>query len=305
MQTSSDEIRIKLDEFTKAGFIFSDEHRYYTEVTIDSSLQFIDLFESTAIRAKKAVGAAGFATLCAPPGTQSRDVRLAARFLMFYNKLEDMAAEDLDAIGMTEKGIFGPYNGLSAAIGYYDSLRTDMLKKCGDVSVLDEAVRDLALAMTRERRSDKATISEDECRSLREITIAVKAYVACWCVIRGIPFDPNDEALKVACELIYLTNDVASLERDEEDSRRDASRADLNTVLVRARSYGKDEAIKAIVERHNRLIQRMRALLSSGTTEYLELLRRCVVGNMDVTLKFADVYYPGAPARLTSLHQLT
>jgi hypothetical protein len=174
--------------------------------------------------------------------------------------------------------------------------------------------------MQLEKRANKSTMREDEYRRLRKHTVAVPAYTECWRTIRGISFSPPLEAAlnrselrDMAAEIVYLVNDIGSLDRDEEAARNGPDNVDPNFVLLRTRVLGdRDAALADVIRLENRRIadfrRNARLLLKSEhgadplLHAYLEILRSTISGNLATTKHLAPMRYRGATEALAQVH---
>jgi hypothetical protein len=120
----------------------------------------------------------------------------------------------------------------------------------------------------------------------------------------------------VAVELIYISNDLGSLEKDAEAARKQPSGGDLNLVLLRARELGSQpEALRQLVALYHARVQdflRLREELigtehwhERSVRDSVEMLRRVTNGNLGAIRHLMATRYPGALAPLEGLPEVT
>jgi hypothetical protein len=204
----------------------------------------------------------------------------------------------------------------------YDALILDFEAMSRDTSGFRHAMRGMCKSMQIEKRADKGAMSEDDFRSLRKHTVAVPAYTECWRTIRGIAFSPQlgetvvlSGILDLACEIVYLVNDIGSLGRDEQTAHDDPTNADSNFVRLRARALGdRDAALAEVIRLDNQRIadfQRAEQLLlrsehgaDPSLHAYLNILRCTVNGNLATTKHLVPFRYQGASEALSRIQLL-
>lgn len=300
-----------------APLMVSDYHQALAHRALVWSLQRTGAVDLDR-QAKEAFLSSAFEIFCAPPAATPEENFLSMKFLLVFFRADDAPATLLDE--------FVPWMdgerecATEALRTYYQELSRDFEAMGRDARGFHDALRGMCASMQIEKRADKATMSEAEYRRLRTHTVAVPAYTECWRVIRGISFSPELGAALSrsrlrdrAAEIVYLVNDIGSLDRDEEVAREDPGNVDPNFVLLRMRALGdRDAALAEVIERENRLIAEFRqaeqGLLQSehgadpALRAYLEILRSTINGNLATTKHLGPMRYPAAASALARVH---
>lgn len=272
--------------------------------------------EDPAALARMAYVASTFDLYCCAPGATLEENLLGAQFLIIFFVADDGSEEELASFLAEADGPPSHPSGLRAC---YDAWLEGLRRRGLDTRRLRVSVRKMCEWFLLERRLDQRTLTEERYREIRQNTIAVNVYVDCWATLRGLsPSEPADEALRrshlleLASELVYITNDLGSLERDEEAARKNPAGGDLNLVLLRARTLGnRQEALQQVVELYHETLRDFRHrradLVGSehwrepAVRDYVELVRCMTNGNLGATRYLMALRYPGAQATLAGL----
>lgn len=261
-----------------------------------------------------------FDHFCAPVLASEEERLLDLRFLLFFFEADEAASEQLEDLVAASGGDSAhPPGALGRAREDLVTALSGLGREAGDFR---RAVTEMCAAMLAERKVERSTMTEEEFRRIRKHTIAVPAHSEWWRAIRGISFTkPLRETLHrsgildSACELIYLVNDIGSLERDQQAARLDPETADLNYVLWHARTSGDlDTSVRDVIALHNTRLDEFREIearlrgsahgANPALGAYVDILRGMVRGNLVATRYLAPLRYPGATERLSRLHEL-
>ncbi|WP_309893969.1 terpene synthase family protein [Archangium sp.] len=285
---------------------------------LDWSLQHLKREEPSAL-ARRAYVASTFDTYCGAPGASLEEHLLGASFLVAFFTADDGPDEALKSFLATADAAPSAPTELRTC---HDAWLEGMGQTGQDLRGPRAAFRTLCEWMLVERRVDPSTVTEAQYRELRQYTIAVPLYVGCWKALRALrPSERADEALRrsglleLTTELVYLANDLGSLERDEEAARRQQPDAELNLVILRTRVLGsRQEAIRQVLAQYHERLQdfrRRRAELADtehwrerAVRDSVEHQRAVVNGNVATTLHLMALRYPGALGLLKGLPEL-
>ena len=272
-----------------------------------------------ALLAREAFVASAFEAYCCPPDATLEENLLGAKFIVCFLKADDGPSEELAAfLSPSEEHVSAPTE-LRAC---YDSWLEELHRLGRDTRSPQAAFRKMCECMRAERELERQAVTEAQYRELRQYIVAVPAYVACWTAIRALsPSERASEALErsgllqVTAELVYTSNDLGSLERDEEAARQQPSGGDLNLVLLRARETGNlQEAVRQVMALYHERVRdfvRLRAQLADtehwrerAVRDSVELLRGVANGNLTTTRELMATRYPGALPRLEGLPEV-
>jgi hypothetical protein len=276
--------------------------------------------EDPAVVVRRAFVSSTFESYCCPPDATLREKLFGAQFLVTFFTGDDGSDETVAAFLSGEEG--GPSSVAADMRACHDAWLEGLHGLGRDTRALRAAFRETFEWIQRERRVDRSTLTEERYREFRRQTVAVLAYIACWAAVRGLfPSERAAEALRRAglleltVELIYLVNDLGSVERDTVAAEQQQPEAELNLVLLRARRLGsREEAIRQVTALYHEKLQdfrRGRAELAASehwreraVRDYVELLRCVSNGNLPATLHLMATRYPGAQTMLQGLQQL-
>jgi hypothetical protein len=292
-------------------------HVELTRRLLDWSLQHAYREVEPALLAREAYVSSTYDLYCCPPGATLEENLLGAKFIVCFLKADDGPDEELASF------LASPEGGSSAPTelrSCHDAWMKELLDQGLDTQGARAAFREMCTWMQVERGVDRTQLTEARYREFRRYTIAVPAYLACWTAIRALSLSERaHEALRglidVALELVYISNDLGSLERDEEAARRQPSGSDPNLVLLRARETGsRQEAIHQVVALHHekaRAFLRLRAELAGtefwddrAVRDHVEFLRCMTNGNLAATRHLMATRYPGTQALLERLPEV-
>jgi hypothetical protein len=295
-----------------------ERHWELTCRLLDWSLQHLGQ-EDPSVLVRRAYVSSTFDVSCCPPGASLEENLLGAQLLVAVFTADDGPDEALRSLLAPEEARPCAPTALRTC---HDAWLEAMGRTGQDTRGLRAAFRELCRWILVERGLDPSTVTEAQYREIRQYTITVSLYVDCWRAIRAShPSARADEALRrsglleLTTELVYLANDLGSLERDEEAARRQQPDAELNLVLLRTRVLGsREEAIRQLqAQYHERLqdFRRRRAELADtehwgerAVRDCVEHLRRTVNGNVATTLHLMALRYPGALALLEGLPEV-
>lgn len=298
------------------GFLVDDRHAHLTRKAIERSLRRSVQNPDYERHAKEAFLSSTFEVFCAPGSPTIEESLVSLEYLLIFFKADDAPPATLDDFIAQLDGRAPPEGELRAC---YDELIADLRRTSEDVSGFQDALRSMCLSMLTEKRADKAAMSEAEFCRLRKHTVGVPSYTECWRAIRGLSFSPDLAALvresavlDLAAQLAYLSNDIGSLERDEQTARIDPEGLDPNLVMLRMRELGsRRAALDAVIALHNDQVAAIRRaeawLLASAhgkdpaLHDYLTILRCTVNGNLATTKFLVPMRYQGAAEPLSRL----
>ena len=294
-----------------------EHHHALTHRTLAWALERTGSLD-TERHAKEAFLSSTFEVFCAPPDATPDENFVSMKFLLVFFRADDAKPSVLDEFvpHMDGNGAIAPGE-LST---YYDELLMDFRELNRDTRGFRSALRSMCTSMQLEKRADKTEMKESEYRQLRKHIVGVPAYTECWRTIRGVSFSPGLEAAvrqarlqELAAEIVYLVNDIGSLERDEATAQDDPDNVDPNFVLLRMRALGcRDAALTEVVQLENQRIadfQRLERLLlqsehgsDPALCAYLEILRSTINGNLATMKHLVPMRYPSAGNVLEQIH---
>lgn len=278
---------------------------------VDSGL--LPGLSSPAIQAKAEV-ICTFATLCAPSSATERGAQLAARLTGVFFFLDDAdpavmrstIAEMLPVLRGAPVPA-SPSRPAAAFFGYLDDLSavgpTRWFKA--------QFVAFLEALLEEADRLALGPFSMDDYFELRHRVIFVEEYIWTWLLSEGCPVDEagvDDTALlrRLASEVVYLVNDLGSVERE-----RAAGAVDPNLVflLEREEGYREAAAVEAVIARHDAVVGRYdaerhrlcRTPASPSCEAMIRVLDDILHGNLATTQRLVATRYPGALDALARL----
>jgi hypothetical protein len=272
--------------------------------------------EAPAALARRVYVASTFDVYCSPPEATLEENVLGSQFLVTFLAADDGPPEELTSFLAEAEDSSPTPTDLRAC---HDAWLEALHQRGRDTRGLRAAFRRMCEWFQLERQLEPSTLTEERYRELRRNTIAVNIYAACWAAIRALsPSERADEALRrsnlleLTSELVYIVNDLGSLERDEEAARQHQPDSELNLVLLRARALGsRQEALRQVLALYHERLQdfrRRRAELAGSehwrersVRDYVELLRCISNGNLAGTRHLMTTRYPGAQALLGGL----
>ncbi|QIS23503.1 terpene synthase family protein [Nocardia terpenica] len=270
--------------------------------------------------ARDAFLAATFEICCSPPDATPAEHILCGK----YNGIFSLADDGNDGHAPTLDA-FDPDTvcpGRDELTACYSSLIADLRGQGRSTTRFEQAVHEMVDHMREEQTIDMDTITMDRHRAIRRHTIGVPSNVMCRRTARNL-FYPEpvertlDESgvLQLTWEIVALANDLGSIQSDARPADGYTGPVSLNFVWHRARTHGDLEpAIRESIDRHNQLVDRFhnitrsvdelaRRLDEPRITEYTQILRSTVNGNLKATRHLVPQRYPGTQAYLQQLHQ--
>ncbi|MFO0591083.1 MAG: terpene synthase family protein [Polyangiaceae bacterium] len=305
------------DELAPFAAILTDPPtRELTEETL-RWVRAHNVFEGTRLQgsARLVVVASVYAKLCSPPFATARQHRVAALFTLLFFYIDDAPAEELPSLlSGTEPWTVGRLTPCMRA--FLDEFRemttcTEELRES-----LSRSYHGYLRARAEELHNKARPLSVDEHWAFRQKTIFMDPYIDHWMILLQLDTTTFSvasfaAARTLATDIVLLSNDLGSVERDRPDG---ASPDDLNLVdaFVRERGWSRVEAIERLIERHNQMVQDVRAALracadASGTESarsYAALLASIVDGNLG-SLRALKFRYTGIAATLRRLEEVS
>jgi hypothetical protein len=284
---------------------------------LDWSLPYLRREEPSVV-ARRAYVSSTFEVYCCPPEATLEEHLLGGKFIVCFFTADDGPDEALSSFLAAAEGP----QASTELRGCHDAWLEALHREGRDTQGPRAAFREACEWIQVERGLDLSTMTEERFRQIRLYAIALPAYVACWKSIRALrPSERADEALRrsglleLTSELVYMANDLGSLERDEEAARRQQPDAEMNLVLLRARALGsRQAAVQQVVAQYHEKLQDFRRLRAQlvGTEHWrersvrdcVEQLRRAVNGNVATTRHLMATRYPGAHELLEGLPEV-
>lgn len=258
------------------------------------------------------VVASVYAKLCAPTIATVRQYDVAARFTMLFFYVDDAPASEVpELVAIPEPWSVGRITQpLRAWLDQFHELEacTRQLREN-----LVRSYHDYLRARRDELANKTQTMSIDEHWAFRRKTIFMDPYIDHWMISMGIDtttfsFDAFAETRRLATDIVLLSNDLGSVERDVDGGE---SPDDLNLVDTYARehAWSRSETVERLIELHNQMVDQVRTTLASVTlaagtphaVAYGDLLSGITDGNL-ATVRALKFRYPGIAATLRRLH---
>ncbi|MCR9164316.1 MAG: terpene synthase family protein [Nannocystaceae bacterium] len=255
-----------------------------------------------------------FATLCAPTPASARGQRLAAQLTGVFFFLDDAEPDVLRSTIDEMVPVLrdqpppsapsGPADAFFAYLAEVSALGPVHWFKAQFLAFLE------ALLEEAEQLAD-GPLSMQGYLALRHRVIFVEEYIWTWLLSEGRPMDEagvRGTALlrRLASEVVYLVNDLGSVERE-----RAAGALDPNLVFLLEREEGCSEAaaVAQVVRRHDDAVARYTAererLLQdqplASVSAMVGVLDDTLAGNLETTLRLVASRYPGAAEALGQL----
>lgn len=255
-----------------------------------------------------------FATLCAPTTASDRGHRLAARLTGVFFFLDDadpdvMRSTILEMIPVL-RGDEPPSAPSGPAAAFFQYL-TEISALGPSHWFRGQFVAFLEALLDEAEQLARGPLSMDGYLALRHRVIFVEEYIWTWLLSEGRPMDGEcvrDTALlrRSASEVVYLVNDLGSVERERAEGGLDPN---LVFLFEREQGCSETDAIDQVVQRHDAAVARYadqrRSLLENGPSEAVEamigVLDDTLHGNLATTLRLVASRYPGAADALAQL----
>lgn len=255
-----------------------------------------------------------FATLCAPTPATSRGHLLAAQLTGVFFFLDDTDPAMLRSTVREMLPVLRGEDPPSAPSGPAAAF----IRYLGDISALGPSQWFKAqFAAFLEALLEEADLlasgplSMDGYLALRHRVIFVEEYIWTWLLSEGRPVDDaavRDTALlrQLASEVVYLVNDLGSVERERAEGALDPN---LVFLFEREQGCSEAEAVARVVQRHddavNRYVEQRALLLGAPASPAVEAMVRVLDdtlhGNLATTLRLVVSRYPGAADALSQL----
>lgn len=285
----------------------SDRHREVTDRLHARAADYSQRGRAPSRRALEAYLAATYDLLCAPPGATVDEHEFGAWLCLVVFKADDAPTDELAAFLARPAGAPATTE-LAAA---HDDLLSALAAAGRDTAALRSSLHTMVECMLAERTLDRASLDESHYWRLRHHTVGGPAYVAVWAALRDLSFPPSarpqqGRADRLASALLSLTNDLASLARDDASAAR-GEPDDLNLVRLRTRRDGSRPAALArtlaeVRDTAGAFTAACDALTAAGLAAYAELLRALVRGNLAALEHLEPLRYAGARALLEPVH---
>lgn len=255
-----------------------------------------------------------FATLCAPNTASDRGAQLAARLTGVFFFLDDsdpaVMRSTIDEMLPVLRGAPVPASPSRPASAFFAYLAD--LSALGPTRWFNAQFAAFLEALLEEAdRLAVGPFSMDDYLELRHRVIFVEEYIWTWLLSEGCPVDDaavDNTALlrRLASEVVYLVNDLGSVERE-----RAGGAVDPNLVFLLEREDGYDEeaAVDAVIARHDAVVgryqaerQRLRQTPASPSCDaMIRVLDDTLHGNLATTKRLVATRYPGALDALARL----
>ena len=255
-----------------------------------------------------------FATLCAPASATNRGHRLAAQLTGVFFFLDDaepdvLRSTILEMIPVLRDGEppaapSGPAAAFFEYLGEIATLGPAHWFK-GQFLAFLEALLDEVDLLAR------GPLSMDGYLALRHRVIFVEEYIWTWLLSERQPTDGacvRDTALlrRTASEVVYLVNDLGSVERERAEGGVDPN---LVFLLEREQGCSETDAVAQVVRRHDDAVARyaeeraslLRYRASPAVEAMIGVLDDTLHGNLATTLRLVASRYPGAADALGQL----
>ncbi len=253
-----------------------------------------------------------YAALAGPTAAPEEAADLAARFVLLFLSLDDASDAELPDLSDAAPFQIGPHTPALAA--WLTALTANRRPSPQLFSSFERGFHDY-LRVRRSERADKAARLTIEAHwARRRHTIFTEPFIDQWLISMGI--DPSvtsprfSEARRLATDVVLLSNDLASAERDAPDG--DAPE-DLNLIdAYRAeRGDAKADVIEALIELQRSLAERCRRELDAAVAEapgphaaaYEAVVTGLVDGNLEA-ISLLDFRYRGVDAIVARLARL-
>lgn len=302
----------------------NERHWELTRQTLSWSMAHTSRRLSDAFYTQEAFVSATFGFYCSPGWARFEHILIGARSCVVFAKADEASGDELDAFvtrlsdddgscGRVATEVFGE---LATS---YTALISELQQYGCDTATVQVSVLEMCTAMQREKACNRSTITEDEYRQIRGCTIGVPYYAKCWESTLGLRFSEQaarsfqvENTLGLVAELVYISNDLGSLERDEAASCVNECEADLNLVLLRTRNgSSRQAAISETVDLYNHRVRQLDAIFAAlsrsepwaeaAVRSYVDVLGSIVNGNLSAMKLLIQVRYPGSKTRLDQL----
>lgn len=255
-----------------------------------------------------------FATLCAPAQATTRGHELAARLTGIFFFLDDVETSTLrDTIAEmlpVLRGAAATEDASRPAAALFEYL--DEMETLGETRWFKAQFALFLEALIEEAdRLARGPLSMDDYLAIRHRVIFVDEYIWTWLISEQREMDEeavSQTALlrRLASQVVYLINDVGSVERE-----RAAGKIDPNLVflLEDAEDLDEQQAVQELVSRHDATVaeyglERARLLETSNTgavRAMVSVLDETLHGNLATTRRLVESRYPGATQALRHL----
>jgi len=277
-------------------------HPEVTRSVYEWAIGYPGLFASEDGYRRRAHFAAMFGILCSPPNSTMDQRLVASKFLMVFALLDDMADADFDVFHQFLTGAGSNRSGEppSPAYRFYASFLESLASAAGNTRDFEAAFGQECNGVRSKRTSEPSSF--EEFQRVRAETVAVVPYVKMWVAMMGIRFSTEQEQLleelqllQTVTEIVYLSNDLGSLDREEQEG-------DLNAIVFLTKRGTRQAAIEAVIGLHDSklndywshrtsLMERASRDQAAGVfVPFLELLDVNITGNL-ATMKLLTGRY--------------
>lgn len=294
-----------LDRITSEDGFFDDKHRVLTEFGLRWMLE-IDLYpgqeETLPV---KALTAASFVVCCAPDGTTIEQDKVATQWDTLLFLANDMELPELREFyaGLDDVYAGGAGNEHHRIFRYW--LPELERRWAPDLLARFKVSWKTLTAAFIDRKTEGNGVGLLRYDQTRLINIAVDNWVDTWCAILDLRIGPEAEFelhdLQRWCDrLVYICNDLGSLERDLTKQERGES-YDANIVMVEHEATGRsiEDSIEWAVSYHNDLAiefdRRYRAATrkyggNESVMTYLSFIEQIIPGHFEVIYRHSYRY---------------
>ncbi len=252
-----------------------------------------------------------YAHLCAPKRLVPGSLDIAARFTLLFFYIDDAPTEGLAAfVSDAADWSIGPLT--SAMKAWQADLRARGTPPRSLDAAFTKSFHDYIRARRIEPEASRKDMSIEDHWAIRRRTIFMDPYLDQWLISSNIDTESFatssfDEARRLGTDIVLLSNDLGSVERDVAEG---VAPDDLNLVdtYARARSASRRETVEHLVPFHNEMVSAYKASLARAlerepapaARDYADLLTGVVDGNL-ASLWTLDFRYRGVDDILTRL----
>jgi hypothetical protein len=286
------------------GRFIDQWHRELTEELLAWSLRLCSCRRGASWHARTAFLAATFEVHCAPADAALWESLLCGKYCTYFFIVDDAPREEVTDLADRLR------TGRPAASSELGAVHRKLLDdfRAGGLSAprLETEIAEFCSAVSTEGLHDVHTMTWEQFRALRRVTVGTHPYITCWRILRGLldaeRIAESEVLVDLAVEAAYLTNDLASLTK-ELHADEDGAYATSNWVRFHARSSNDlHEAVHAAVTRYNHIVETFR---QAGHRQLVRLLSSFVDGNLSSYFHLTAARYPDAEETLHGLLRIT
>lgn len=253
--------------------------------------------------------ASTFAFLCGPDDRSARALDIAARFLFLFFCFDDLPVAQLPDLKRPRDE--WPCSPLVDALVAWEADFDEIVQSPAHLQArFRHGFYDNISALGHERELKGAILTVENHWIYRRRSIFMNPYIDLWLISCGIDtiiesHPAISEARRLVIDLVLLSNDLGSVERD---SPSGLAPDDLNLIPTYMRAYGwaQDEAIEKLTDLHNTMVAQCRDILLSvdhrnaNARRYGDILAGIADGNI-AALEVLPQRYPGIVDRVQRL----